>query len=226
MGETRSDRYETGFDGPARQRKVHPLSPAGIARQNGYFLRRYQDFRRAADAVIEAWRHHPEVAAVALIGSAAVPPWKEVPRFSPYRRARIELWHECGDLDLAVWLDHLRDLNRLRRAKDRAVSQLSAEGDGGAATHQVDVFVLQPGTDRYLGRLCLFNSCPKGKTECLVPGCGATRFLQQIDGFRWRPESLAPDRSVRLFDRATGQHHRATDLPLPDEEDSDGEGLA
>ena len=37
---------------------------------------------------------------------------------------------------------------------------------------QHNVFVLEPGTDRYLGRLCIFGDCPKGKRECLVPGCG------------------------------------------------------
>ena len=47
------------------------------------------------------------------------------------------------------------------------------------AAHQVDVFVLEPGTDRCLGRLCGFNACPKGKRERLVPGCGGTPFLRQ-----------------------------------------------
>ena len=36
-----------------------------------------------------AWRTHPEVIAVSLIGSVARAPWKEVPRFAPYRRARV-----------------------------------------------------------------------------------------------------------------------------------------
>ena len=79
----------------------------------------------------------------------------------------------------------------------------------------MDVFVLDPGTDRYLGRLCEFNRCPKGRPECLVAGCGAVAFLRQHEGFRWRPESLAGDAAVRLFDRATGRLSYAADLPLP-----------
>jgi hypothetical protein len=42
--------------------------------------------------------------------------------------------------------------------------------------HQMDVFLFEPGTDRYLGRLCSFNQRPKEKRDCLVPGCGAVPF--------------------------------------------------
>ena len=38
----------------------HPLSERGIEQQNEGILRRYRDFRRGADAVITAWRAHPE----------------------------------------------------------------------------------------------------------------------------------------------------------------------
>jgi hypothetical protein len=155
------------------------LTPAGIAEQNTLLLHRYREFRRAADAVVAAWRERAEVMAVALIGSVAVVPWKEVPRFAPYRRARIALWHECKDLDMAVWLLHLGDLDGLRRAKDRALREHREQDGAGVASHQVDVFVLEPGTERYLGRLCQFSRCPKGKLECLVPGCGSVAFLQQ-----------------------------------------------
>lgn len=197
----------------------HALSPAGIAEQNDGLLRRYQEFRRGADAVVEVWRKRSEVVAVALLGSLAVAPWKEVPRFALYRRARIALWHECKDVDLAVWLAHLRDLDGLRRAKDRALRELQVTSGICVASHQVDVFVLEPGTDHYLGRLCRFNHCPKGKSECFVPGCGATRFLQQHEDFHWRPESLAADCVLHLFEGTTGRLARAAELPLPTGDD-------
>ena len=189
------------------------LSAAGIAKQNSYLLRRYGDFRRAADAVAAAWQNRPEVAAVALIGSVAVAPWKEVPRFSPYRRKRIELWHECKDLDLALWLTDLGSLNALRGAKDLALRRMLEGDDIGVASHQADVFIFEPGTDRYLGRLCLFNRCPKEKAPCLVPGCGTTKFLQQHQDFTWQRDALAED---RIFDRSSGLIARAVDLPLPE----------
>lgn len=212
------DELEDEFDLEEMQRRddEHALTPAGIAEANGYHLKRYRDFRRAADAVAAAWRERPEVLAVSLIGSLAREPWKEVPRHSPYRRARIELWHEPADIDLAVWLSRLDDLNGLRRTKNRALSEVYEESRGGVASHQTDVFVIEPGADRYLGRLCEFNRCPKGKRECRAAGCGAPAHLQQHDGFAWRPESLTEDRTLRLFDRAAGQTRRAADLPLPD----------
>ena len=62
----------------------HPLSERGIEQRNHALLRRYREFRRGADAVA-AWRAHPEVLAVSLIGSVARAQWKEAPRFGPYR---------------------------------------------------------------------------------------------------------------------------------------------
>ena len=194
----------------------HPLSERAIERQNQALLRRYLEFRRGADAVTVAWQMHSEVIAVSLIGSVARAPWKEVPRFAPYRRARIALWHECKDMDLALWLDHLDSLDGLRRTRARALRTLWDEAAIGIASHQVDAFIFEPGTDRYLGRLCDFNTCPKGKVECRVAGCGAVALLRQHEGFTWRPESLAEDRAVRLFERAKGMHRRAAELPLPE----------
>lgn len=210
------DDDSAAFERWQREEEQRELSPGGIAEQNAFLLRQYRVFRQTADVLAAAWQRHPEVAAVALIGSVARAPWKEVPRFRTYRRRRIALWHECKDLDLALWLSDLGGLNALRRTKDRILGVLQQVQGGGAASHQVDVFVLEPGTDRYLGRLCRFKTCPKGKPACLVPGCGATAFLQQHEDFRWRPQNLAPDRSVVLFDRATGTVRRAADLPLPD----------
>ena len=43
------------------------------------------------------------------------PLWKEVLRFRSYRRARIALWHECADVDIAVWLSRLDRLREMRR---------------------------------------------------------------------------------------------------------------
>ena len=191
----------------------HPLSERGIEQRNHALLRRYREFRRGADAVTAAWRAHPEVIAVSLIGSVARVPWKEVPRFGPYRRARVALWHECKDVDLALWLEHLDSLDGLRRAKARALRTLWDEASIGIASHQVDVFILEPGTDRYLGRLCDFNTCPKGKAECRVPGCGEVTLLRQHEGFRWRVASGEPGRgscgpAVRTRDGAAAPRER------------------
>jgi hypothetical protein len=114
----------------------------------------------------------------------------------------VKLWHECKDVDLAVWVTNTTSLESLRKALGRAVNALFAESGIGVAHHQVDVFLLEPKTDRYLGRLCYFGTCPKGKPECLVPGCGASPFLRQHDEFSLDVRSLDAARSVVLFDRA------------------------
>lgn len=76
---------------------------AAIDAQNDLMLRRQHEFRLAADVVAKAWTAFPEVEAVGLIGSLAKPLWKEVPRFSEFRSRGIEIWHETGDIDLALW---------------------------------------------------------------------------------------------------------------------------
>jgi len=164
-------------------------------------LRRWEDFRAAADRVAFAFARFPFVERVALIGSVAQPLRREVPRFSKFRRAGVKLWHECKDVDVAVWVTDTNQLETLRKAVGRAVNALFAESGIGVAHHQVDVFVLEPKTDRYLGRLCHFGTCPKGKPECLVPGCGASPFLKRHDEFTFDVRSLDATRSVVLFDR-------------------------
>ncbi len=199
-----------------RLEEQRALTPAGIERQNFIHLQKYRDFRPAVDLVVEAWCRHSDVAALSVVGSVARAPWKEVPRFQTYRREGIELWHECGDLDLAVWLYAKRDLDGLRKAKNEVVAGYRNSLGGGVASHQVDAFPLDASTSSYHGRLCQFNRCPKpGKMECLVPGCGSTPFLKKVRGFQWHQATIAEDRSVRLFDRSTGLLRRASSLPLP-----------
>lgn len=187
---------------------------AEIERENAFLMDRQRQFRLAADVVAEAWRRFPEVLAIALIGSVAKPLWQEVPRFQPFRRQGIELWHECTDLDLAVWLDHQERLGSLRGARDLALRRAYESGTGiSVANHQVDTFLFEPDSDRYLGRLCAFAQCPKGKRDCETPGCGAIAFNKVIDGFQPTPDLLAG--AVPLYERASGRVWLAADLPPP-----------
>jgi hypothetical protein len=175
-----------------------------IAAQDRQMLIRQAQFRLAADAVTAALSGIPEVAAVALIGSVARPLWREVPRFQPFRDWDVPVWHECKDVDLAVWLDRLDRLQTLNRARSMALHQLFKEKQIGVAHHQVEIFILQGEVNVYRGRLCPFSQCPKGKRECLVPGCGREPFLQQHAGFTFWPDALAPDRIMHLYDRRRG----------------------
>lgn len=180
---------------------TEPFWEEEIREEDRLSLRRQESFRAGADYVTVAFAELPFVERVVLLGSAAQPLRREVPRFRKFRRARVELWHECKDVDLAVWVKDPSQLGGLRQALGRAVNTLFAEIGIGVAHHQVDVFLLEPATDRYLGRLCPFGTCPKGKPECRAPGCGVSPFLRQHDDFVFDPRSLDPARSIELFDR-------------------------
>jgi hypothetical protein len=76
-----------------------------------------------------------------------------VPRFAPYKQLRLPIAHECKDVDLAAWVSRLDGLDELQRARGRVVGKIVAECGHGPAVHEIEVFLLEPGTNRYLGRL-------------------------------------------------------------------------
>ena len=85
-----------------------------IAEQDAYLLRRYEDFRRVAEFCVRAAAPKlPWIRRVSLFGSLAVPPFKEVPRFNEYRRARIEVWHEVGDITLNTTKNAVREITNI-----------------------------------------------------------------------------------------------------------------
>jgi hypothetical protein len=191
---------------------------AAIEQQNQLMVRRQREFRLAADVVADAWTGFAEVQAVAVVGSVAKALWKEIPRFSDFRRAGIEVWHECADLDLALWIDSQERLGSLRRAAAHALRAAFERGAGtSVVSQQLDVFMIEPGSDRYLGRLCSFNACPKEKRECLVPGCGAIPFNKVIAEFRPRADLLEPATYAMLYERGVGRLRSALDLPSVEE---------
>lgn len=175
-------------------------SQMDIDNEDQYMLRRQEQFRMAAEAAAAVMGRLPEVEKVVLFGSVAKPLKREVPRFRKFRRARIELGHECKDVDLAVWVNSLDHLKALQKARSRALNELMADRNIGVAHHQVDVFLLEPGTNRYLGRLCCFGQCPKAKKDCRVKGCGRTPLLQQHENFVFDWPSVSPS-SVILYEK-------------------------
>lgn len=182
-----------------------PVSEGEIEEENRGALARQRSFREAAHAVAAALATTPAVHKVMLFGSVASPLQREVPRFRRLRRARVEVLHECKDVDLALWIGDFADLRSIKRAASRALTEWqSAHPDSrGVAHHQVDMFLLDASTSAFRGNLCHYAQCPKGKPECTVPGCGATRFVQIREAMRFKHESLAA--GTVLFDRATGQ---------------------
>lgn len=159
-----------------------------------FVLLRRQQFRSAANYVASAFARIPAVTRIALFGSVAGS------SDNPPSEGR-ERFREPQDLDLAVWIDDAADLEPLRKARSRALNQLFADTGIGVAHHQVDVFLLDAMAGGYLGRLCCFNQCPKGKPACQAVGCGRVPFLQQHDGFSLCADSLSPSRISILYER-------------------------
>lgn len=184
-----------------------PVSAGEIAQQNQAMLKRRDAFRRVAEMAATGFSQLPFVQKVVLFGSVAAPPTKEVPRFRRLRRARVEIYHESKDVDLAVWVGDLAQLRALKRVVSDATNVFNQllchqEKLPGVAHHQVDVFLFEPGTNRYRGRLCSFGQCPKGKPECRVSGCGAQPFLQLYEDFEIHPRVFTEKPCVVLFERA------------------------
>jgi hypothetical protein len=164
---------------------------------------RHRHFGEVAACIAAAMAEIPNVQRVVLFGSAARPLTWSVPRWRKYRRYGLEIAYHCDDVDLAVWVDDLTCLPALQRARNVTVNEYLHATNFGVAQHQVDVFMMEPGTDRYLGRLCIFRDCPKSdKEECRVPGCGHPPHLRQHESFTLKPDALAPERSRVLFERS------------------------
>ena len=183
-----------------------PVSAGEIAQENQAMVKRRDAFRRVAEMAAQGFSRLPFVQKVVLFGSVAAPPKKEVPRFRRLRLARVEIWHECNDVDLAVWCSDLSQLRALKRVVSEATNVFNKgicqqEMLPGVAHHQVDVFVFESGANRYRGQLCIFGQCPKGKSECRVPGCGAQPFLQLYEDFEINPRVFAEQPCVVLCER-------------------------
>jgi len=131
------------------------------------------------------------------------------------RRARTAVWHQCKDVDLALWVsDFTRQCEIKRNVADttnacQAIA--AAENLPDIPHHAVDDSLPEPGTDRCRGNLCIFGQCPKkGKPECAVAGCGAQPFLRLYEDFRFDRTAPLRDPAVVLFDRAPAAPQRLT----------------
>lgn len=176
-----------------------------LERHERYVANRRASLRRAAELVAGEFAAFPFVERVVLFGSVAEPVKQESPRFRELRALADSVSHDPKDVDLAVWVTDLTQLHLLRRAAGRAIGEHEKEIHvklwPGVPHHQVDVFLLETGTDRFRGNLCHFGQCPKGKRECEVAGCGAQPFLQLFTDFNFEGRSLRSPHAVVLFER-------------------------
>lgn len=197
-----------GAEESALERET-PVSGGEINEQNRGLKLRYDTFRRFAGLFAQEASKLDFVQRIVLFGSVAAPLTKEVPRFRRFQRARIAVWHECNDVDLAVWVNDLTQLRALKRAVNDSTNLWQAianqENLPGVPHHAADVFILESGTNRYRGNLCHYGQCPKGKPECEVAGCGAQPFLRLYEDFEFDRYAPCGEHAITLFDRAPGE---------------------
>ncbi len=183
-----------------------PVSGGEINEENRILLKRYECFRQFAELFAKVASELDFVQRIVLFGSVAAPLKKEVPRFRRFKRAGVAVWHECKDVDLAVWASDLTRLRQIKRAVSDAVNLCQVIANQkhlpGVPHHAVDVFLMEPGTHRYRGNLCHYGQCPKGKPECAVAGCGAQPFLRLYEDFKFNRLAPFGEHAVTLFDRA------------------------
>lgn len=175
------------------------LSEKEIYDANQKMLELQRHFSMAAEYVASSFSKMPEVVRIVLFGSVALPLVKEVPRFRKFQSAGIEIFHECRDVDLAVYLRTTGCLNALRKTRSEALNALFRETGIAVAHHQVDVFLFDSADGEYRGRLCIFGKCPKGKFVCKVKNCGIVPFLRQHEGFHFMYDSLRPENIRELY---------------------------
>ena len=186
-------------------RKSQPPSEDEVAEEDARMLRRQRLFRWAAQSIAVAMSGLPEVQRVAAFGAVSRPLKKEIPRFREYRRRRIEILHECADLDVALWLTSPDQLRDLKKALNRGLSAVRETAYGGVAHHQVDVHLFDAATGGCSGRLCILGMCPKpGKRECRVRHCGASPFLRRFPLYEFNASRFEAEPRVLLFERASG----------------------
>ncbi len=117
--------------------------------------------------------------------------------FSDSKRSRSKQMH---DVDLAVWVSGLKDLRSIRHALAMGVKNFIANGNFGVSNNEFDVFLLDATSSKYLGNLCSYARCPKGKEDCQTPACGEVRFLKLYRGFTFYPDSVNSADRIDVYD--------------------------
>src|SRR5215469_2698134 len=149
--------------------------------QNGLMLRRQRLLRWAAQAIAVSWSELPEVQKIAAFGATSQPLHMAVPRFREFRRHRIEVLHECADLDLAVWLTEVNSLSVLKKAMARGLALTQDTPYGGVAHHQAAVH-LRPMSQAWKARV----SCSQMRGPTLFAAVREVPF--QADALLWRAQ--------------------------------------
>jgi cupin 2 domain-containing protein len=170
-------------------------------------LRRYQGFLHAALKLAERLSEFPEVERIALFGSLAKPPFRESYRY----KRRIWAFHEPKDIDMAIWLSSLKNLKVMRRTIATLAESVAKKAPGICAGN-VELFVFDSKSSKYLGRVCHYKHCPYNDANCRVDGCGKPSHLKIASDFMLYPDAVSRINSQLLFERTSTNLAPASNL--------------
>lgn len=115
------------------------------------------------------------------------------PRKSPFKLIK--------DVDLAIWISSTDELSLIRKALGTALKKYISCGKFGVSNNEFDIFLLDAGTNKYLGNLCRYATCPKEKDECNVRGCGKVPHLQKFKEFVLFPSAVNEVNRIDVYDK-------------------------
>ncbi len=155
-----------------------------------------QDCLEIAKLLAEQISKNPSVQKVALFGSVA-----------KYHLKLSEKKKNYKDIDIAIWLNSMDELPLLRRTRALTCAQYSKTHNIGFADHELDIFIMEANSEKFLGFLCYFNKCPKYsgkflKDDCSAKGCGDSPFLKQYLHFSLDPKALDKEKIIILYDQS------------------------
>jgi len=145
--------------------------------ENKYRLKIYDDIKIAANYLIVEFNKDKNVEKIKIIGSISRPLSKEIVKSGKYKGKL--LYHNCKDLDLLIWFSNLNELEKLRKSRFIALNKLLDEKKIGIAHHQIEIFIVDSLTDKYVGRFCFYKKCPNNKIECIQKDCGKVKLLKK-----------------------------------------------
>jgi len=180
-------------------------------------LYRYHEYITVATQLAERLIEFPEVERIVLFGSLAKPPFRR--RFKYKKRM---YFHYPKDIDLALWLSSLENLDAMRQVLTMPLPPASQKARGIRESN-MKLFVFDSHSSKYLGRVCHSNRCPHGGFECMCAWSGKPPYLKTTHDFVLHPDAISRISSQLLFERTPAKLIPASnlyaDLPtlLPEE---------
>ena len=172
-----------------------PPSEGDISEENTLMLRQQCLFRWAAQSIAIAMSKLPGVQKVAAFGAVARSLEMEVPRFRQFRRRRIEVLHECADLDLAVWTTGLSALKELKaRWVAGYPSCKTRRTEASPITKWMSTSLMAGAENTGDGFAFLASALSRGSASALSQAAGRSRSCSNSKNTRLIPRNLGARR--------------------------------